>query len=656
MSVRIQGHVVRESIRRDIITCIICSEVFIDPKKLPCDHVYCKRCLEKLIEGGVITCPECRYLVVIQDSNVNNLDSAFQIIRFQEFYESISAAYHPCEVHETQTLSHYCKTCDKLMCRDCVIRSNAHKEHECDYIEKMAGEIQTSVTEALKRAEITAEKFSMGLTNISETRDDIVLQGQQLQEQIERSFEEFQKILEERKASLLASIKEEVDRKAQLVADQEEELRGHITKITKTIEGVKRTTNQGNEVLLMHKTNNIKRLDQACRTLREHSLDPVQRPHIGLHFQPQLFRKRLEDCSTKYRLADPTKCTVDVVQLQPILEGELLTTTVLLIDTEGKPCLRPQLVDGALQSLYNGSVTNINIVRQTENRVCICFKPLTRGRHTLAIKVNNIHAANSPLNVFVHKRPEKLGQVVAIFTDINPFGGLECSDDCLIVPENDKISMFDRRTKQLIMTIQQPAVSDVVVDPVSKAFFVSDRNKHMIHKFSEDGRHLRGVGGDGKEPGLFNNPGGLAINISQEGEHELYICDVENKRIQIFDMDLNYKQIMNQKTVENITFSNYGNMYSTDHDQIVVTSPSGGQSRRIRKAGKVSNARGIKLFNDYTYITNCDRRGSVSVFKMPQGEFVTSFGEGLLHHPQGLAIDKDGFVYVTSDSKVVYVF
>jgi len=45
----------------------------------------------------------------------------------------------------------------------------------------------------------------------------------------------------------------------------------------------------------------------------------------------------------------------------------------------------------------------------------------------------------------------------------------------------------------------------------------------------------------------------------------------------------------------------------------------------------------------------------VSVFQT-SGQFVTTFGEGHLHNPEGLAIDQDGFVYVTCCGKEIKVF
>ncbi|KAJ8023253.1 Tripartite motif-containing protein 2 [Holothuria leucospilota] len=44
------------------VTCGICLEIWTSPKTLPCDHVFCEKCLEQVLIRNlqVVSCPECR--------------------------------------------------------------------------------------------------------------------------------------------------------------------------------------------------------------------------------------------------------------------------------------------------------------------------------------------------------------------------------------------------------------------------------------------------------------------------------------------------------------------------------------------------------------------------------------------------------------------
>ena len=69
------------------MTCSVCLDVFKEfkePKKLPCGHIYCKRCLEGLIlhsSGALLTCPTCRNKTEVPNKDVSNFPAAVLEVR-----------------------------------------------------------------------------------------------------------------------------------------------------------------------------------------------------------------------------------------------------------------------------------------------------------------------------------------------------------------------------------------------------------------------------------------------------------------------------------------------------------------------------------------------------------------------------------------------
>ena len=49
-------------------TCTLCSSPFADPRLLPCLHVYCKGCLESIVNET--TCPSCYKITDITPSQL----------------------------------------------------------------------------------------------------------------------------------------------------------------------------------------------------------------------------------------------------------------------------------------------------------------------------------------------------------------------------------------------------------------------------------------------------------------------------------------------------------------------------------------------------------------------------------------------------------
>ena len=54
----------------------------------------------------------------------------------------------------------------------------------------------------------------------------------------------------------------------------------------------------------------------------------------------------------------------------------------------------------------------------------------------------------------------------------------------------------------------------------------------------------------------------------------------------------------------------------------------------------------MRIVKDHLYTTNTDKR-CIVVYKLSE-ELVTTIGEGTLHKPEGIEIDEDGYIYVTS--------
>ena len=68
------------------LKCAICLETFKDPKVLCCQHLYCRKCLERLVtrvgKGHFeITCPECRRETEVRKKLENLTDIFFKKIR-----------------------------------------------------------------------------------------------------------------------------------------------------------------------------------------------------------------------------------------------------------------------------------------------------------------------------------------------------------------------------------------------------------------------------------------------------------------------------------------------------------------------------------------------------------------------------------------------
>jgi len=132
----------------EITECPICTEVYTDPRVLPCVHTYCLKCIEAWSKdkqpGDKLACPLCRKEFTLSSNGVKDLPKNFFVANFLQMKElsSVESKTSPCEAcsgseeggSEVQNVaSVYCVECQIKLCDNCkrahaVIKSTrSHK-------------------------------------------------------------------------------------------------------------------------------------------------------------------------------------------------------------------------------------------------------------------------------------------------------------------------------------------------------------------------------------------------------------------------------------------------------------------------------------------------------------------------------------------------
>ena len=72
-----------ETITTNFLNCSICFEIYRDPRALPCQHGFCRECLEQCLESSedkeTLVCPVCREEVKLTKERVDKLPVHFLV-------------------------------------------------------------------------------------------------------------------------------------------------------------------------------------------------------------------------------------------------------------------------------------------------------------------------------------------------------------------------------------------------------------------------------------------------------------------------------------------------------------------------------------------------------------------------------------------------
>ena len=129
----------------DLLHCMICFEIYQNPKMLNCGHTFCKECLQgyyrtyqqqRRAQSGKLPCPTCRDLTVLPSGGIAALRNDFKVAKIEEMFKTVNIRKEKlrhdgrsCDVckaakKKAHNAKFYCDNCRMGYCKDCI------KKHE----------------------------------------------------------------------------------------------------------------------------------------------------------------------------------------------------------------------------------------------------------------------------------------------------------------------------------------------------------------------------------------------------------------------------------------------------------------------------------------------------------------------------------------------
>ena len=112
--------------------CPICTEVYTDPRFLPCGHTFCRQCIEAFSGRA---CPLCRKPFTLPRNGVGDLPKNFALVDVLEREESsnVESKTSGCEACSGGEATVYCVECQQKLCQTCKEdhkKFNVTRRHE----------------------------------------------------------------------------------------------------------------------------------------------------------------------------------------------------------------------------------------------------------------------------------------------------------------------------------------------------------------------------------------------------------------------------------------------------------------------------------------------------------------------------------------------
>ena len=687
----------------DQLNCSICLDTYTDPKLLQCYHIYCKKCLVKLVvrdqQGGqlTLTCPICRHATPVPANGVAGLQPAFQINHLLEVVEkhkkaaadssaianverdSTSLTPHDktkacCPEHGGKEVELYCETCGEPICVKCALKGGKHHSHDYEELDKAFERYKVEISASLEPMEKQLTTINKALAQLDTRCGEISNQQAAIEADIHNTFRIIHSILDARKTELIGRLHQITQRKLKDLAVQKDQIETTLARISSCLGFMRNSLKSNKAEVLKMKTNTSKQVKELTTTFPPDMLKP--------NTEADMIFSALADISVacqKYGQVsasgspDPSQCYANGKGLEVAAVGEISTVVLHTIDFKGQPCQEPVVSSEIeLVSELIGTRTRGIFKRRGQSQYNISYHPTIKGRHQLHIKLGGQHIRGSPFTLIVNSPVKKLGTPIKTLSGVKDPYGVAVNQRGEVAVADFRVncvSVFSSSGNKIRSFGTRGSGQGQFKHPYGVAFcgndyiLVTDRDNHRVQKFTAEGQFLASAGTKGTGPLHFNQPDGIAFNASN---NKVYVTD-GNHHVQVLNSDLTYSSTLgtpgNDKGQfeypRGIACDSTGKVYVADseNNRIQVFTA---EMKFLRMFGTRGTGRGeLECPTDVAIDSNnmvyvCENGNDrVSMFTS-EGVFVTSFGTrgkepGQFLELYRIAADNSGVVYVCDE-------
>ena len=574
-----------------------------------------------------------------------------------------------CSQHKGKELDLYCDTCEELICLLCTVKK--HKDHQYDLVEDTFEKHKEEITSSLEPLDGHVSTLSTVLEQLDEQSKGLDDQQATVEVCIRQQVQELHEMLNARKAELLEQLHQETETKLRNLAAQRNELEAVQSQLSGCLTFVKESLRTGSEEEVMQmKPLVMKQIKEITNPDRMPQLEPCESADMKFTTSPELLSACQNFGEVYLSEVVPWRCYAKGDGLKVAEPGETATAIVHIVTSEGKAYTAPlrtlscELVADSASEKIQCAVKRVG-VSQYE----ISYRPRSRGRHQLHIKIVGEHIRGSPFTVTVKLPVQKLGAPINTITALKrPWGVATSRRGDVIVADyrGHCVSVFSWTNGEKLRSFSSCGVGlrpihsprGVAVDSDDNILVVD--GSHSVKKFTLDGEFIQAVGREGSSSLEFKRPTGIAVHPHNA---KVYVADTDNHRIQILNSDLTFSgefggsAELPLKCPWGVAFDSTGNVYVADSGNhcIQVFADTGLFLRQFGREGECEGRLNTPTCisiggDDLAYVTEYGNH-RVSVFTC-EGEFLASFGSmgsgpGQFNEPRGITVDGNGYVLVS---------
>ena len=184
-----------------------------------------------------------------------------------------------CKEHD-EVLKLFCFTCNRLICRDCVI--DGHTDHKREFVKKCAPQCREKLRESLAPLQQVQAEITAAVSTIQTAKREVAENHATVSDTINQSIDQLIAILQQRKKDLLAKASELAEEKLGALNAQEKSLNMSLAEAQSMVDFVERSLeNATDEELLEMQQQIVAGVEESCKKQQQVDLQPAAKANIG---------------------------------------------------------------------------------------------------------------------------------------------------------------------------------------------------------------------------------------------------------------------------------------------------------------------------------------------------------------------------------------
>ena len=660
---------------KEEVTCSVCSNVYTNPKQLPCLHIFCLTCLNDLARTsahhGSVKCPLCQSEVAVPETGtMETLPSCLHVKNLLDIF-----AFKECNISEItcgncnkkNEEASYCSHCDDFWCHGCLNAHNILKENKLhrvlalkdmgnfedvlkrpDTLVRQTGAIadhasgDTNVAKVMNNIDCkldTAKESSNTISNCIQLLEEetrlLDYRSKTNKERIQQTVKSLILALQQKEQELVTEVEIQTKEAQEQVKKRKDELQDQLNKRGQSISQIEALIQRGTGAEFVTSTKPI--IDNLLEGLQR--LQDLEMPSTTDWKTVTMFARNEEisqslqnsgigHLATKKTTTELNKCSVK--WFQAATAGLKTEIEVITKNSVGEQCYCPgdYITVQLISAQDRNTVVEMKIIDNYNGSYMISFIPSEAGQHLPTLQVNGETAGGFP-PILIKERS---------FTPVRVIANGILAQNLV----EGVVQASGRRSSQPIeKSFKYPW--GVTVNE-SNEIFVSDMCNNRIVVFNETGKFIWSI-----RHKLLNKPCGICI----DNKGRIFVANRGNGKILLFNCKGEYVTAVHNggllKETRGMSLDAQKNLVVCDCSKtgkcVYILSPNGSILKTIGKGGLLFPFDCL-YHDDKIFVSDRDAH-LIKVYNHSNGRFLYEFGSNL-NEPLGLGVDKLGNLLVCS--------